>query len=151
MFLSELKPSKGSVKKPKRVGRGPGSGHGKTSCRGQNGQKSRSGFSIHPGFEGGQMPLQRRLPKRGFTNIFKKEWQIVNTGSLDRLFESGAVIDKKSLKEVGLIKDIEKPVKILSKGGIKKAFTLFADAFSKSAIEAIQKIGGKAEQVKKGE
>ncbi len=151
MFLSELKPSKGSVKKPKRVGRGPGSGHGKTSCRGQNGQKSRSGFSIHPGFEGGQMPLQRRLPKRGFTNIFKKEWQIVNTGNLDRLFESGAVIDKKALKEVGLIKDTKKPVKILLKGGIKKSFTLYVDAFSKSAAEAIQKVGGKAEQVKKGE
>lgn len=151
MFLSELKPSKGSVKKPKRVGRGPGSGHGKTCCRGQNGQKSRSGFSIRAGFEGGQMPLQRRLPKRGFTNIFKKQWQIVNTGSLEKLFESGAIIDKKALKEVGLIRDVDKPVKILAKGGIKKTFTLFADAFSKSAMESIQKVGGKAEQMKKGE
>lgn len=151
MFLSELKPNKGAVKKPKRVGRGPGSGHGKTSCRGQNGQKSRSGFSIHPGFEGGQMPLQRRLPKRGFTNIFKKEWQAVNTGILEKLFETGAIIDKKALKEVGLINNIEKPVKILAKGKITKSFTLIADAFSKAAVDFIEKVGGKAEVIKKGE
>ena len=151
MFLSELKPNKGAVKKPKRVGRGPGSGHGKTSCRGQNGQKSRSGFSIHPGFEGGQMPLQRRLPKRGFTNMFKKEWQAVNTGILEKLFETGAIIDKKALKEVGLINNIEKPVKILAKGKITKSFTLIADAFSKAAVDFIEKVGGKAEVIKKGE
>ena len=147
MFLSELRPAKGATKKRKRVGRGPGSGHGKTSCRGQNGQKSRSGFSIHPGFEGGQMPLQRRLPKRGFTNIFKKDWQIVNLGSLERVFESGAVIDKKALKEVGLIKCAEKPVKVLAKGEIKKSFSLTVDAFSESAHKAIVKAGGKIERI----
>ena len=147
MFLSELRPADGATKKRKRVGRGPGSGHGKTSCRGQNGQKSRSGFSLHPGFEGGQMPLQRRLPKRGFTNIFRKDWQIVNVGSLEKYFEAGAVIDKKALKEVGLIKDLHKPVKILAKGGIKKSFSLTVDAFSETAHKAIVKAGGKIEKV----
>jgi len=147
MLLSELRPAKGSKKNPKRVGRGPGSGHGKTSCRGQNGQKSRSGFSIRPGFEGGQMPLQRRLPKRGFVNIFKKEWQIVNLGSLEKLFESGAIIDKKSLKEVGLINDPLKKVKILAKGKVTKAFTLSVDGFSETAEKAITKAGGKIEKV----
>lgn len=147
MLLSELRPAKGSKKNPKRVGRGPGSGHGKTACRGQNGQKSRSGFSIRPGFEGGQMPLQRRLPKRGFTNIFKKEWQIVNLSSLEKLFESGAVIDKKSLKEAGLIKDPLKKVKILAKGKVTKAFNLSVDGISETAEKAITKAGGKIEKV----
>jgi large subunit ribosomal protein L15 len=147
MFLSEIRPSKGSVKKPKRIGRGPGSGHGKTSGRGMNGQGSRSGFSLPPGFEGGQMPLQRRLPKRGFTNIFKKEWQIVHLSNLDRIFESGAIIDKKALKEVNLIKDLEKPVKILSRGETKKAFTVKVEGFSKSAMDAITAAGGKVEKI----
>jgi large subunit ribosomal protein L15 len=147
MLLSELRPAKGSKKNRKRVGRGPGSGHGKTACRGENGQKSRSGFSIRPGFEGGQMPLQRRLPKRGFTNIFKKEWQIVNLEGLERLFESGATIDRKALKEVGLVKDALKPVKILGKGKVTKAFTLVVDGFSESAQKAIAKAGGKIEKL----
>lgn len=147
MLLSEIRPAKGAKKNPKRVGRGPGSGHGKTACRGQNGQKSRSGFSIRPGFEGGQMPLQRRLPKRGFTNIFKKEWQVVNLESLEKLFEAGATIDKKALKEVGLVKDALKPVKILGKGKVTKAFNLVVDGFSESAHKAIAKAGGKIEKV----
>lgn len=146
MLLSELRPAKGAKKNPKRVGRGPGSGHGKTACRGQNGQKSRSGFSIRPGFEGGQMPLQRRVPKRGFTNIFKKEWQVVNLESLEKLFETGATIDKKALKEVGLVKDALKPVKILGKGKVTKAFMVTADGFSETAHKAIVKAGGKIEK-----
>lgn len=147
MLLSEIRPAKGAKKNPKRVGRGPGSGHGKTACRGQNGQKSRSGFSIRPGFEGGQMPLQRRIPKRGFTNIFKKDWQVVNLESLEKLFEAGAMIDKKALKEVGLVKDALKPVKILGKGKVTKAFNLVVDGFSESAHKAIAKAGGKIEKV----
>jgi len=147
MLLSEIRPAKGAKKNPKRVGRGPGSGHGKTACRGQNGQKSRSGFSIRPGFEGGQMPLQRRVPKRGFTNIFKKEWQVVNLESLEKLFESGATIDKKALKEVGLVKDALKPVKILGKGKVTKAFNLTVDGYSESAGKAIAKAGGKIEKL----
>lgn len=146
MLLSELRPAKGAKKNPKRVGRGPGSGHGKTACRGQNGQKSRSGFSIRPGFEGGQMPLQRRVPKRGFTNIFKKEWQVVNLESLEKLFETGATIDKKALKEVGLVKDALKPVKVLGKGKVTKAFMVTVDGFSETAHKAIVKAGGKIEK-----
>lgn len=147
MFLSEIRPSEGSVKKRKRVGRGPGSGHGKTACRGMNGQRSRSGCKLRAGFEGGQMPIQRRLPKRGFTNIFKKRFEIVNIEKLEKIFESGATIDKRALKEANLIDDINSLVKILGKGKLTKSFTVIADAFSESAKEAILKANGKVEMV----
>src|SRR5215208_1626597 len=101
--LNSLKPSKGSTHKKKRVGRGPGSGHGKTAGRGEKGQKSRAGFSRQPGFEGGQMPLHRRLPKRGFTNIFKKEYAVVNLSDLER-FDNGATVDEAALRQAGLVK-----------------------------------------------
>lgn len=144
MFLSELRPAKGSKKHTKRIGRGPGSGYGKTAGKGENGQRSRSGFKQNPGFEGGQMPLHRRLPKRGFTNRFKRVFEVVNVGRLD-CFEAGATIDAKSLKEVGLIRSPDLPVKILGKGAIDRALTIVADAFSEKARQLIEEAGGKAE------
>ncbi|MCA9740024.1 MAG: 50S ribosomal protein L15 [Deferribacteres bacterium] len=144
MQLSNLRYSKGSRKDRKRVGRGPGSGHGKTACRGHKGQKSRSGGSIPAWFEGGQMPLQRRVPKRGFTNIFRKESQIVNLADFDGRI-TGEMVNPEALKEAGLIKNLNKPVKILGNGeSLKKAYEVHAHAFSKSAIEKIEKAGGKA-------
>lgn len=145
MFLSELHPSKGSKKRPKRVGRGPGSGHGKTSCRGEKGQKSRSGFHSYPGFEGGQMPLSRRLPKRGFTNIFRTPFQVVNVGRL-AAFAPGEEVDAKRLQSEGIISDASAPVKILGDGKLGKALTVTADAFSKKAREVIEAAGGKAQE-----
>ena len=144
MFLSELGPAKGAKKKPKRVGRGPGSGHGKTAGKGSKGQKSRSGFHQNPGFEGGQMPLMRRVPKRGFTNLFRKDFQVVNLGSLS-LFESGSEVNAKSLKRAGLIRSESKAVKILAKGTLDKAVTVVADAFSEKAKQAIESAGGRVE------
>ncbi len=143
--LHTIKPPKGAKKARKRVGRGPGSGHGKTSGRGHKGSGQRSGFTRRPGREGGQMPIHRRLPKHGFTNIFKKEWQIVNVAELSRC-EPGEVT-RETLKAVGLIKKLNVPVKILGKGNIEKAYTVKAAAFSKSAIEKIEAAGGKAEVV----
>lgn len=144
MFLSEVRPAKGAVKRPKRVGRGPGSGHGKTSCRGEKGQKSRSGFHQNPGFEGGQMPLQRRLPKRGFTNLFRKSYQVVNLGSLAG-FESGSEVNAKILKRSGLVRSETEPIKILGAGELKRPITVVADAFSEKARQAIESAGGRAE------
>src|SRR6185436_12162800 len=133
MELSNLKPKKGARHAKKRVGRGPGSGTGKTAARGEKGQKSRSGFSRMLGFEGGQMPLHRRLPKRGFTNIFKKEHAIVNVSDLER-FESGATIDESVLRQAGLVKGAAAAgVKVLGDGKLSKKLTVHASKFSESA------------------
>lgn len=143
MKLSELAPSPGSRRKRKRVGRGPGSGHGKTSCRGHKGQKSRSGGGTKAGFEGGQMPLQRRLPKRGFTNIFQKNRIIVNVGALDKLEETTITPD--ILVNEGIIKAAGDGVKILGNGDITRPITVKAHAFSASAKEKIEKAKGTIE------
>ena len=128
----------------KRVGRGPGSGPGKTSGRGQKGQNARSGGGVRPGFEGGQTPLARRLPKRGFTNINRKEYAVVNVEDLNR-FEDGTVVTPALLKEVGLVRKELNGVKILGNGELTKKLNVTAAKFSKSAVEAIEKAGGKAE------
>lgn len=145
MKLSELAPVSGSRKKRKRVGRGAGSGHGKTSCKGHKGQKARSGGGPKPGFEGGQMPLQRRLPKRGFTNIFQKQYAIVNVEALNRISES--LITPEVLKTEGLVKNIRDGVKILGKGRITRSITVKAHAFSAAAKEKIIKAEGSVEKV----
>lgn len=140
--LSNLKNIPGSRKKPKRVGRGSGSGMGKTCGRGQKGQKSRSGGKPHPWFEGGQMPLQRRLPKRGFTNIFKKSYDLVNLRSLAELKVEGALTPQ-ILKDKGLIRDL-KAVKVLGDGDLTGAVEIHAHKFSQAALQKIEKSGGKA-------
>jgi large subunit ribosomal protein L15 len=143
MNLSDLVPAAGSRKNRKRVGRGPGSGHGKTSCRGHKGQKSRSGGGTKPGFEGGQMPLQRRLPKRGFTNIFQERYSVVNIGALDKLEETA--ITPEILADAGIIKNQKNKIKILGVGDISKPITVKAHAFSASAKEKIEKAKGSIE------
>ncbi len=145
MKLSDLAPAPGSRKKRKRVGRGPGSGHGKTSCKGHKGQKARTGGGTKPGFEGGQMPLQRRLPKRGFTNIFQKQYAIVNLGVLNNLSESTITPD--FLVSEGIVKKMQDGIKILGGGEITKPITVKAHAFSASAKEKIEKAQGKAEVI----
>jgi large subunit ribosomal protein L15 len=145
-ILSRLSPAKGSRKKIKRVGRGPGSGVGKTSGRGEKGQKARSGGGVHPGFEGGQMPLQRRLPKRGFTNPFRKEWVVVNVARLDA-FDNGAVVDIDALLARGIISKVADGVKILGKGELKKKLTVRAHAVSAGALKKIEKAGGAFEEI----
>lgn len=140
-----LTPPRGSRKKRKRVGRGPGSGHGKTSCKGHKGQKSRSGGVKGPGFEGGQMPLVRRVPKRGFTNIFGKEYATVNLRDLERV--NVAEITPEILLEEGIIRGYKDGVKILGQGDVKRAFTLKAHKFSKGAKEKILSAGGKVEVI----
>ena len=142
MKLSELKSAPGSRKNKKRVGRGIGSGTGKTSGRGQKGQKSRSGGNPHPWFEGGQMPLYRRLPKRGFTNIFRKEFEIINLGQLTGLDLEGPITPE-VMKEKGLIRQVGS-VKVLGNGELAKGVTVHAQKFSRSAVEKIEKSGGKA-------
>ena len=144
MKLEELKPSKGSRKKSKRVGRGPGSGSGKTAGKGHKGQKARSGGVKGPGFEGGQMPLQRRLPKRGFTNIFRKDYAVVNLGDLSDL---SGTITPETLMEQGIVRHAKSGIKILGVGELKSALTIRAHKFSKSAIDKIQAAGGKAEVI----
>jgi large subunit ribosomal protein L15 len=148
MKLHELKPAKGSKKKKKRLGRGPGSGHGKTSGKGHKGQKARSGGKVKPRFEGGQMPLQRRIPKRGFTNIFKKIYSIANIGRLNEKFDEGSVITPDLLIQQGVIKNNKYDVKILGKGDLTKRLTIQAHAFSSSALEKIKAVGGEAVQIK---
>ncbi|MDQ7054025.1 MAG: 50S ribosomal protein L15 [candidate division KSB1 bacterium] len=142
MDLGNLTYAKGSRKKRKRVGRGEGSGHGGTACRGHKGQRSRSGGGVPPWFEGGQMPLQRRVPKRGFTNIFRKEYQIVNLEDLERKVTNTAVTPE-ILHQLRLIDKKDQPVKILGTGEITRPLEISAHAFSKSAIEKIEKAGGK--------
>lgn len=140
--LSDLVPNEGSNRKRKRVGRGTGSGHGKTSGRGTKGQKSRSGPGVRLGFEGGQLPIQKRMPyKRGFTNIFKAEWEVVNLGQLEELGISGD-ISPESLYERGAIRGLEFPVKILGNGDVSSALTIRAHAVSASAKERIEAAGG---------
>ncbi len=144
MKLHELAPAKGSRKNRKRVGRGPGSGMGSTSTRGNKGHNSRSGGGVRPGFEGGQMPIHRRLPKRGFTNIFKKNVAVVNVIDLDR-FDDGATIDIAALKESGLVKGRFDSVKILGNGEVKKVFSIKECNASKRAKEKIESAGGTLE------
>jgi large subunit ribosomal protein L15 len=145
MELNNLKPKKGARHAKKRVGRGPGSGHGKTAGRGEKGQKSRSGFSRSLGFEGGQMPLHRRLPKRGFTNIFKKDYAVVNVSDLER-FDNGATVDEAALRSAGLVKGQHDGVKVLGDGELSKKLTVSATKFSKSAREIIEKAGGTCQE-----
>ena len=146
MRINDLSPAKGAKKKRKRVGRGPGSGHGKTSCRGHKGQKSRSGGGPRLGFEGGQMPLQRRLPKRGFTNIFKKHYSIINVKDLNR-FEPNSILNVEVLKEAGLVKKIKDGIKLLGNGEISHPVIIRVDRVSKTAEEKIQAAGGQVEVI----
>ena len=146
MKLHELSPAPGSNKPVKRIGRGPASGQGKTAGKGHKGQKARAGRGMRPGFEGGQMPLQRRLPKRGFNNIFAKEIAIVNVGALNDAFEAGAVVDAAALLESGLVRKELDGIKILGHGELTKALTVKANAFSKEAKAKIEAAGGTAEE-----
>jgi large subunit ribosomal protein L15 len=145
MRLSELKPARGARRKPVRKGQGIGSGLGKTAGRGTKGQKARSGGGVRPGFEGGQMPLARRMPKRGFTNIFKKEYVAVNVSKLNR-FEDGTVVTPEILREAGVVKK-SGAVKILGTGELNRALTVRAQAFSRTAAQKIEAAGGKAEVI----
>lgn len=146
MELNQLKPPAGSRKNKKRVGRGDSSGHGGTSTRGHKGHRARSGGKSSRGFEGGQMPLQRRLPKRGFVNPFRQEWEIVNLKDLNR-FPAGAVVDPALLKETGLIKKTKRRVKVLGEGTISIPLTVKAHQFSQAAKSKIEAAGGKAEVI----
>jgi len=146
MKLHELKPAPNSRKTPKRVGRGPGSGTGKTAGRGQDGQKSRSGYRRMRGFEGGQMPLHRRLPKRGFTNIFRTTYRTVNVDKLNGFVE-GSVVDPEALLQAGLLKKGARGVKILGDGELKVALTVRAHRFTGSAAKKIEAAGGKFEKI----
>ncbi len=147
--LNNLKAPEGATHKKKRVGRGPGSGLGKTSGRGNKGQKSRSGYSGKRGFEGGQMPLHRRLPKRGFTNIFKREWAEVNLADLEKMFEAGEAVTPEALVEKGLVrKSKQKAIVVLGQGELKKALTVSAHRFSATAKQKIEAAGGKTEEIK---
>ncbi|MBO4693849.1 MAG: 50S ribosomal protein L15 [Clostridia bacterium] len=146
MKLHELSPAEGSKREAKRIGRGHGSGNGKTAGKGHKGQKARAGHGMRPGFEGGQMPLQRRVPKRGFNNIFAQEWCAVNVGSLE-VFEEGATVDAAALAEKKIIRKTGLPVKVLGNGKISKNLTVKLNAFSASAAEKIVAAGGKAEVI----
>jgi large subunit ribosomal protein L15 len=146
MELSNLKPKKGARHAKKRVGRGPGSGHGKTAGRGEKGQKSRSGFSRKLGFEGGQMPLHRRLPKRGFTNIFKKEYAVINLADLER-FDNGATVDEAALRAAGLVKGQNDGIKVLGNGKLSKKLTVAATKFSATAKKSIEDAGGTVQEI----
>lgn len=148
MSLNNLKPAPGSKpSKRKRVGRGPGSGNGKTAGRGHKGAQSRSGYSFKRGFEGGQMPLHRRLPKRGFTNIFRTEYAVVNLDQLEARFDAGAAVTPDSLREVGLVSDRRALIKVLGRGDISKALTVQAHKFSGAAAEKLAAAGGTAEAI----
>ena len=146
MKQNALKPAAGSRKNRKRVGRGPGSGSGKTSSRGENGQKSRSGYSRKRGFEGGQMPLKRRVPKRGFTNIFRTEYRTVNVDRLNEI-PAGSEVTPESLQKMGLLRKGERPVKILGNGTLTIALTVRAHKYTGSAAQKIQAAGGTAEVI----
>ena len=146
MKLHDLKPAVGATTAPKRLGRGVGSGLGKTSGKGHKGAKARSGGGKRPGFEGGQMPLTMRLPKRGFTNIFRKEYVAVNIDRLE-MFEDGAVVTPVTLIEYGIIKNVQDGVKILGNGEITKKLTVQANKFCESAKQKIEAAGGKAEVI----
>ena len=147
MKLHELSPAEGSKKAVKRIGRGPASGQGKTAGKGHKGQKARAGRGMRPGFEGGQMPLQRRIPKRGLNNIFAKEIAAVNVSALDKAFEDGAVVDVNALIEKGLVKKALDGVKILGYGEISTKLSVKVNAYSDSAKQKIEAAGGKAEVI----
>ena len=148
MELNELRPAAGAVRNKKRIGRGPGSGHGKTATKGHKGQKARSGGSVKPGFEGGQMPMQRRLPKRGFTPLTKRVFSVVNVGQLN-VFDAGSCIDADALIAAGLIKSVMDGVKILADGELTKSFTVKAHCFSEKAKEKIASVGGSIEEIER--
>ena len=146
MKLHELRAVPGATKAPKRKGRGTATGQGKTAGRGMNGQKSRSGGGVRPGFEGGQMPLYSRIPKRGFTNIWRTEYTVLNVEDLNR-FEEGTVVTPELIKEAGMAKQVKDGIKILGNGNIEKNLTVQAHKFSKTAVEKIEAAGGKAEVI----
>ena len=146
MKLHELSKPIGSTKNTKRRGRGTATGQGKTGGRGMNGQKSRSGGGVRLGFEGGQMPLYRRIPKRGFTNIWRTEYTCLNVEDLNR-FEAGTVVTPELIKEIGMAKQVKDGIKILGNGTLEKNLTVQAHKFSKSAVEKIESAGGKAEVI----
>lgn len=146
MKMHELSPAFGSTKEAKRIGRGHGSGNGKTAGKGHKGQKARSGHGMRPGFEGGQMPLQRRIPKRGFNNIFAEEWAAINLSALE-VFEDGATVDAAALADKGIVKKANLPIKVLGNGKLTKKLTVKLNAFSASAAEKINSVGGKAEVI----
>jgi large subunit ribosomal protein L15 len=147
MALHKLRPPKGAKHPKKRVGRGMGSGHGKTASRGTKGAKSRSGFRHKRGFEGGQMPLHRRVPKRGFRNPFRVEYAVVNLDTLGEVFEAGSAVTPELLRERGLVRVANAPIKILGRGDLAKALTVRAHKFSGSAAQKIQAAGGAAEVI----
>jgi large subunit ribosomal protein L15 len=147
MDLSNLKPPKGAKHSKKRVGRGQGSGTGVQAGRGHKGAKSRSGFTHKRGFEGGQMPLHRRVPKRGFNNIFRIEYAVVNLDQLDAQFEKGATVSPETLRETGLIRGKRLPIKVLGRGDVTKALTVQAHKFSGKAAEKLAAAGGTAEAI----
>ncbi|MGE4543464.1 MAG: 50S ribosomal protein L15 [Pedobacter sp.] len=147
MDLSNLRPAIGSTKNRKRLGRGPGSGNGKTAGKGHKGQNARSGGGVKPGFEGGQMPLQRRLPKRGFKSLNKKVYALVNLRDLQELFEAGSVVDIEAFGQNGLVNKIYDGIKVLGDGDLNKALTVKAHKFSQSAVAKIEAAGGKAEVI----
>lgn len=147
MELHNLRPAPGAKRPRKRVGRGPGSGNGKTAGRGHKGQKSRSGYSRRYGFEGGQMPLVRRIPKRGFFNVFRVEFQVVNLRDLERVFSDGDEVNPTTMVEKGLIRRGSKPVKILATGDLSKKLSVVADKFSGAALSKIEAAGGTCETV----
>jgi large subunit ribosomal protein L15 len=149
MGLNNLKPAEGSKFNRKRVGRGPGSGNGKTAGRGYKGAQSRSGWKYKRGFEGGQMPLHRRVPKRGFTNIFRTEYDVVNLDQLEKLFEQGATVTVDSLRDKGIVSSRTALVKVLGRGDVTKALTVQAHKFSGKAAEKIAAAGGKTEALAK--
>jgi large subunit ribosomal protein L15 len=147
MELNSLRPAPGATRTKKRVGRGPGSGNGKTAGKGHKGQKSRSGYSRRYGFEGGQMPLVRRIPKRGFTNIFRTEVQVVNLRDLERVFDSGDTVNPQTMVEKGLIRKGDQIVKVLATGDLTKKLQVHAHRFSGAAREQIEAAGGSCEVV----
>jgi len=145
MSLNNLRPPKGATHAKKRVGRGPGSGHGKTASRGSKGAKSRSGFRFKRGFEGGQMPLHRRVPKRGFNNIFRVEYAVVNLDQLELVFDAGSEVTPELLRERKIVRDSKAKIKVLGRGEISKKLTVRAHKFSGTAAEKIAKAGGTTE------
>ena len=146
MKLNSIRPAAGSVKNRKRIGRGSGSGHGKTATKGHKGQKARSGGSVRPGFEGGQMPMHRRLPKRGFTPLQSKEYVVINIGQLDA-FDAGSTVDVAALMQCGLVSKVRDGIKVLAKGALTKSLTVQAHKFSESAKAKIVAAGGTVQEI----
>jgi large subunit ribosomal protein L15 len=146
MQLNTISPAEGSTKKRKRIGRGPGSGHGKTATKGHKGQKARSGGSVKPGFEGGQMPMQRRLPKRGFTPLARKVYELVKVGQFE-IFEAGSTVSVEELVKAGIIAGVKDGVKVLADGELTKSLTIAAHKFSAAAREKITAAGGTVQEL----